>query len=47
VWATVVGGGGGRRAVVVVVEERVSDMTVSHDQPDLAAIGPQAARCPQ
>jgi len=47
VWATVVGGGGERRAVVVVVEERVSDVTDSHDQPDLAGIGPRAARCPQ
>lgn len=47
VWATVVGDGGGRRAVVVVVEERVSDVTVSHDQPDLAGIGPRAATCPQ
>jgi hypothetical protein len=47
VWATVVGAGGERRVVVVVVEERAGDVTVSHDQPDLAGIGPRAARCPQ
>jgi hypothetical protein len=47
-WATVVDDGGGRRAaVVVVVEERAGDVTVSHNQPDLAGIGPRAARCPQ
>ena len=47
VWATVVGDSGGRQAVVVVVEERAGDVTVSHNQLDLAGIGPPAARCPQ
>jgi len=46
-WATVVGNGGRRQAVVVVVEERAGDVTVSHNQLDLAGIGLRAARCPQ
>ena len=43
----VVGNGGGQWAVVVVVEERAGDVTVSHDELDLAGIGPRATRCPQ
>ena len=44
----VVGDGGGRRwAVVVVVGERAGDVTVSHDEPDLASSGPRPTRCPQ
>jgi len=34
-------------AVVVVVRERACDVTVSHNQPDLAGICLQAARCPE
>ena len=34
-----VGDGGQQRVVVVVVEERAGDVTVSHDQLDLAGIG--------
>jgi hypothetical protein len=33
--------------VVVVVGGRAGDVTGSHDEPDLAGIGPRAARCPQ
>ena len=43
----VVGNGGGQWVVVVVVEERAGDVTVSHDEPDLAGISPRATRCPQ
>jgi hypothetical protein len=46
-WATVVGDGERRRAVVVVVGERAGDVTISHDEPDLAGSGPRPARCPQ
>ena len=43
----VLGDGGGQWAVVVVVEERAGDVTVSHNELDLAGIGLQATRCPQ